>query len=130
MKLSLSKLFDPDAIVSAFTAAKISGTENFVLGMSELLEKTQRALNRNINHADNIDCITKEIFLRHNTTITLANPENRKRVRHAIPTATGSFNHPVTAFAWQYNADGNLDIKAQLLGAPADKVSVTIILYF
>lgn len=130
MKLNLSKIFDPDSIIKIFANAKIEGVNDFVTGISDLSDKVIALLRGNVSIADNIDCQEKDVDLIHNKLLVMQNPSTSKTVRHIAHTRAIPFDNPVTAFAWQYNAKGNIEIKAQFTGAPSSTVQVRIVMYF
>lgn len=130
MKINLSKLFDTDVIVKRFNDAKVTGIDDFVSSISSLSDQVITILRNNVSLADNIDCKIKTLDLKHNETFTLENPQRLKTVQHLVATRSIPFANPVSSLAWQYNAKGDLELKAQFVGAPTSPVSVTFVMYF
>lgn len=130
MKIPLSRLFEPDKVVASLQKAKVENMESFIQALSDLYDKSVLAFRNNLSLSDNIDCIVKDLELRHNETLTISNPDRIKTIKHITCTRSFSFAHPVTALAWQYNSQGSLDIRAQFLGTPEGAVRVTLVLYF
>lgn len=130
MKMTLSKLFDTDVIVKRFNDAKVTGIDDFVSSISSLSDQVITLLRNNVSLADNVDCRVKTVDLKHNTLYTFESPHRLKTVLHIVPTRTQPFANPVTSFAWQYNAKGEIEINVQFLGTPTDPVSTTFVMYF
>lgn len=130
MKITLSNIFDANAVIKKFIDAKLQGFEDFVTAISEMNDKLTLVLRSNISIADNIDCTTKVLNMTHDSTFTIQNPDRIKQVQHITPTRVLTFANPVTSFAWAYNAKGEIEMKAQFLGSPTRPVTVTLIMYY
>jgi len=130
LKMTLSKLFDTDVIVKRFNDAKVTGIDDFVSSISSLSDQVITVLRNNVSLADNIDCRVKTLELKHDTSYTFENPLRLKTVQHIVGTRVIPFANPLTSLAWQYNAKGDIEIKAQFLGAPTAPVSLTFVMYF
>lgn len=130
MKIPLSDTLDSDAIIKSFHDAKVLGIENFVTTVSDIENRFVSLAKKNVSVADNIDCEVKLYTLNHNQLTTVDNPRDRGQVQHMIVTRSSSFANPCTAFAWQYDSQGKIQLLAQLLGSPTDAVKLTVIAYF
>lgn len=135
MKLTISELFDANSVIEAFNNAKITGMEQFVQHLSDLSSQTVRIFRSRVSLADNVDCVTKDLLLAHDTALVIQNPITNRNVSHIVATRSMSFDNPVTALAWRYTAQGTLEIKAQLLNPttpPAKPASsmVTLLMYY
>ena len=130
MKITTSRLFDTKAVIAALTAAKVSGLDDFVENLGDLSEQVVRILRRRVSLGDNIDCLVQSYSMVHDVALTVQNPDPKRLVQHILATRTLSFANPVTALAWSYTAQGDIQLKAQLLGAPSSAVMVSMVMYY
>ncbi len=135
MKLTLSELFDASRVIEAFNNAKITGVDEFVQHLSDLSSQTVRIFRSRVSLADNVDCVIKELDLTHNQSLIMQNPTPSRTLSHIAVTRSLSFDNPVTALAWRYTVQGQIELKAQFLNPstpPAKPTSarVTLVMYY
>ena len=125
MKLTISELFDATSVIEAFNNAKITGLEQFVQHLSDLSSQTVRIFRSRVSLADNVDCVIKDVILTHNVSLLMQNPSENRNVSHIIATRSMSFANPVTALAWRYTAQGQIELKAQFLNPTSPPLNPT-----
>lgn len=129
MKLTVSRLFDSELIIKSLVAAKVEGAEPFIKNMAELADQLIRALGRRLSLADNIDCIEKSFLVKSGVPIVVQDPDEKRRVRHMIPTRSSVFTNPVTSLAWQYLSSGELQIMATLPSVSTE-TQITVVMFY
>lgn len=129
MKITASKLFDTDLVVKALEAAKVTGLQDFISNLSEISDQVIRALKNKISLQDNIDCSEKEIALFGDIPLNIANPIDGRRVRHILVSRTRDVANPVTTFAWQYTAKGEIELNVAFKTFKS-KNTVTLLMFY
>lgn len=130
MKVTFSNVFDTDDVIRRLQEAKIQGLDDFVRSISDMNAKLTMLLRSNVSLSDNVDCAVKVLTMKHDEELEIENPQPLKQVQHLVSTRSLPYKNPITSLAWQYNAKGNINIKAQFLGSPDTSSQVTIVMYF
>lgn len=130
MKLSLGRTFDTGQVLQALSKAGVKGIDDFITYLQDFSTQTINALRSTLTFEDNFNCLVKTIELTSAVSQTIQLPNQKKSVRHIIPTQSVPFANAVTQFNWQITDTGLLEVKASFAGSPTAAVQITMVILF
>lgn len=122
-KYNITRLLETTPLLATQAGEQLKGAVNY---LSELAENVSRILRNGITFADNVACEIRTVGLKHDTDTVIG---AAKPVTGIIPTRVIS-QRALDSFAWFYDAQSRLVVRATFGGAPADSQNVTLVLLF
>ncbi len=132
MKLDIPRSFDTGFIRQAFQKAGIEGADDFFTYLQEFSLQIVNAIRGALTIEENLNSDVRTLELKHNvtTTIQLTTTQLKKTPKHIFPTKAVPFANSITAFNWQMDQNGFIEIHASFTGAPTSAVQVTMVILF
>lgn len=124
MKITLTRLLETSKYLATEVGQAIPGFFDY---MAEFVEQVTRSLRSGLTFSDNFDCEVKTVTLKHNTEQIVS---ATKSVFGILPVRVVSQGTGIESFAWWYNDQGTLTVKAAFTGAPTAAQSVVLVVLF
>ncbi len=124
MKITLTRLLETSKVLTTEAGQQL---KDMVTYLAEFVDQTVRTLRNGITFADNFDCATPTVSLKHNVASVVA---STKAVTGILPIRTFSSVNALDSFTWYYDEQNRLSVKASFVGSPAEAVNVTLILLY
>lgn len=125
-KISINALLEVSKMLATKAGQELSEALDF---LNDLADQTVRILRQGITVQDNLNASTPTVELTHNTA-QVVNFESSKQIFAVIPVRVISTQYGIDSFAWYLNAANQLVVKAGITGAPTERVSVTLIIWY
>lgn len=122
-KWNLTRLLETSKYVGTEAGSQL---KEMIQYLAEFVDLTGRSLRRGLTFADNFDCEVKEVTLRHGEPQVVS---TTKAVQGVIPTRVLS-SAALESFAWYYDGQSRLTVRAKFDPAPTDPLKVALVLLF
>lgn len=130
MKINLSRSFDPEKFIRSATDLGVTGARELGNLLSDILENVVSVLRNGITIEDNVDAKIRNVILKDNVITSIGMPDPLKKVKHIIPTQVRPFTAGLKTFNWQYNVQGEIEIRATFDPPTNASVSLQLVLLF
>lgn len=124
MRITLTRLLETSKYLATEVGQAIPGFFDY---MAEFVEQVTRSLRSGLTFSDNFDCDVKTVTLTHNTEQIVS---ATKTAFGILPVRVVSQGVGIESFAWWYNDQGALTVKAAFTGSPTSAQSVVIVVLF
>ncbi len=122
-KITLSRIYELSRYLATKAGQELEGPLTY---LSEFAELTLRNLRNGLTFADNLDCETKQVIVRHNTEATVSVSARKRATRIYVDRAIDQTYYVVEGFGWKFNSSGEIVIKITFAGPPASSVDIPV----
>jgi hypothetical protein len=125
MRINIGRIFETSKIIATKAGRETSDGWYF---LADLSEQVIRALSRQLNFTDNLDCLVQDVELEHNVTQIVFT--GSKTPVHILPTrVVGESLVTVSAFGWRINQDLQTEVQVSY-GNATGVNSVRLLIFF
>jgi len=124
MKISLTRNLETAKILATEVGQQL---RPFITYLAEFVQQVVQALLNGLTFSDNFDCEIKTVSLSSGQAQVI---ETKKTAKLVLVGRVFSQTHGLDAFAWYYDANSKLNVKATFTGSPDSALDVTIVVLF
>lgn len=120
MKVTLTRLLETSKYIATEAGQQLA---DMITLLADFMDQGVRSLRNGLTFRDNFDAETKKLTLKDGVATTVA---ITKTVTGAIVTRTLSSTYSLATFAWYYDSNSKLTVKATFLPTPATTQAVDL----